>query len=207
MRKALGVLCILTGAALLGIALWQVASFYRDAAHANAAAQAVTTSLREQIASRSLSPSDAQKSDAQKNDAQEMPVMQLDGQSYIGYLEIPTVALELPVLHDWSYANLKNAPCLYAGTSFDEPIVILAHNYAQHFGTLGLLEAGDPVQMVDARGVIHRYEVAKIEVLGAFEVQEMLDPAYDLTLFTCTRGGRSRLTVRLTRVLSFGKSA
>ncbi len=41
----------------------------------------------------------------------EMPTMDIDGRDYIGYLEMPTIGISLPVMSDWSYPLLRIAPC------------------------------------------------------------------------------------------------
>ena len=43
---------------------------------------------------------------------QEMTVTELNGWDYIGYLSIPSIGLELPVMSQWSYAGLKIAPAV-----------------------------------------------------------------------------------------------
>lgn len=49
-------------------------------------------------------------------------------------------------------------------------------------------------------GNVFRYEVAESETLMPAAIQEMTGSGYDLTLFTCTVGGKSRFTVRCDRV-------
>lgn len=124
---------------------------------------------------------------------------QIDGYSYIGYLSIPALELELPVLAECDDARLKIAPCRYAGSAKTDDLVIAAHNYTQHFGSLSKLTAGDAVYLTDMDGVTIAYTAAVIEVLEATDVEEMTDGTYDLTLFTCTYGGQSRVTVRCDR--------
>ena len=133
----------------------------------------------------------------------EMPTMEIDGNEYIGYLEIPTIGITLPVMSDWSYPQLRVAPCRYWGSAYDDSLVIMAHNYDRHFGRIATLEIGDPVQFVDCDGNIFRYVVASHEQLERYDVQEMLTESWDLTIFTCTYGGASRVTVRLIRVDAF----
>lgn len=133
----------------------------------------------------------------------EMPTMEIDGHAYIGYLEIPTIGVSLPVMSDWSYPKLRIAPCRYWGSAYDDSMVIMAHNYERHFGRIGALEIGDPVQFIDCDGNIFRYVVAAHEQLERTDVQKMLADSWDLTLFTCTYGGANRVTVRLTRVDAF----
>lgn len=62
------------------------------------------------------------------------------------------------------------------------------------------MREGDPVQLVDAAGEVWRYRVALIEVVGPYDVEGMVGVDWDLTLFTCTVGGRSRVTVRCVRL-------
>ena len=126
----------------------------------------------------------------------EMPVERIDGIGYVGKLEIPALSLELPVIGEWSYPNLRKAPCRYEGTAYQGNFVILAHNYDRHFGRLGLLEPGDPVCFTDMKGNRFSYQVILTETLGPFEEAKMTEDGYDLTLFTCTGGGTLRLAVR-----------
>ena len=112
---------------------------------------------------------------------------------------LEALGLSLPVMSEWSELRLQTAPCRYWGTIQDGTLVILAHNYARHFGRLKELGIGDPAQFVDANGMVYPYEVAAIETLEPDEVNRMVDSEYDLTLFTCTYGGKHRVTVRLNR--------
>ena len=66
----------------------------------------------------------------------EMPVETIDGVDYVGVLRIPALALELPVISQWSYPLLKIAPCRYSGSAYQNNLVLCAHNYASHFGNL-----------------------------------------------------------------------
>lgn len=49
-------------------------------------------------------------------------------------------------------------------------------------------------------GDVYEYEVEKVETLNPYAVDEMLSGDWDLTLFTCTYGGRKRVTVRCSLV-------
>lgn len=46
----------------------------------------------------------------------------------------------------------------------------------------------------------HVYKVAEFEELLPTDVEKMESSGYDLTLFTCTYGGRYRVTVRCVKV-------
>lgn len=120
----------------------------------------------------------------------------IDGYSYIGYLYIPELELELPVMADWDYDQLRISPCRYAGTIRSNDLVILAHSYASHFGHLPKLSIGSEVLFTDMDGNTWHYQVVFKEVLNPEDVKEMTAGEYDLTLFTCTTNGTHRFTVR-----------
>jgi sortase A len=130
----------------------------------------------------------------------EMPTVEIDGNSYIGRLDIPALELSLPVMSEWSYPNLKLAPCRYEGSAYQNDLIIAAHNFKRHFGTLRNLSYGDSVTFTDAEGNVFHYEVAEIEQLEPTAIEEMKDGGWALTLFTCTVGGSYRVTIRCVAV-------
>lgn len=133
-----------------------------------------------------------------QKDGDAMTEIEIGGYACIGCLSIPALELELPVLGEWDYARLKVAPCRYTGSVGSGDLVIAAHNYARHFGSLSRLSAGETVYFTDMDKETWTYEVAAVETLAPAEIEAMTDSGYDLTLFTCTYGGKSRVTVRCT---------
>ena len=129
----------------------------------------------------------------------EMPETEIDGESYIGILELPALGLELPVMGEWSYARLRTAPCRYRGSAYQGDLIIAAHNYRGHFGNLKELRQGDIVRFTDVEGNVLSYTVAETELLDGSDVEAMEAGDWDLTLFTCTVGGKTRVTVRCLR--------
>ena len=125
-----------------------------------------------------------------------MPVIEVEGSRYVGYLDIPALELSLPVMENWSYPNLKISPCRYEGSAYDNDLIIAAHNYQRHFGGLKNLSIGDEVRFTDGDGNVFTYHVAALEQLQPTQVEEMSAGDWDLTLFTCTLGGQQRVTVR-----------
>lgn len=130
----------------------------------------------------------------------DMPTVEIDGNAYIGTLDIPVLDLSLPVMSDWSYPKLKTAPCRYAGTTYQSGFVIAGHNYRRHFGPLSRLVPGDRVTFTDVDGNRFYYQVAEIQVLEPTAIEAMTSEDWDLSLFTCTLGGQTRLTVRCDKV-------
>ena len=130
----------------------------------------------------------------------EMPTSHVDGHDYIGCLTIPSLGLDLPIMSGWSYPKLRIAPCRFEGSLYLDDLVLMAHNYDRHFGRIKNLRSGDIITFTDMEGTTVEYEVIALEVLEPTAVEEMTAGEFDLTLFTCTYGGQSRVTVRCDRV-------
>lgn len=128
-----------------------------------------------------------------------MPEENIDGRSYIGVLDIPALELSLPIISEWSYDALQIAPCRYSGSTYLDNLVIAGHNYRSHFASLPQLQPGDSVTFTDMDGNVFSYEVSSLETLSPYAISDMTSGDWDLTLFTCTVGGQSRLAIRCDR--------
>ena len=129
----------------------------------------------------------------------EMPVQTINGRDYIGVLTIPSLELELPVLSQWDYPALKVAPCRYSGSLYQDNLIICAHNYASHFGKLKNLHVGDTAIFTDMDENVVRFQLAAQETIQPEDLEAMEAGHWDMTLFTCTVGGQSRVTARFVR--------
>ena len=122
-------------------------------------------------------------------------MVEIDGNEYVGEISIPAISIDLPVMSEWSYPRLKIAPCRQFGSSRTDDLVIAAHNYESHFGKLTSLTAGDSVTFTDMDGIVNEYVVNKVEVLDPHSVEEVEHSGCALVLYTCTYGGKTRVTV------------
>lgn len=192
MRHKTGTLCMIIGAVLVVLALslflWNRYEDRRAAQSAEEILTQVTATIEQGADDLVQDPYDG-----------EMPVVNIDGYDYIGYVSLPTLGLYLPVMAEWDYPRLKIAPCRYTGSTETNDLVIAAHNYSRHFGTIKTLQTGDDVTFTDMSGVTSHYKVVEVDVLNPAAVEEMTSGEFDLTLFTCTYGGQSRVTVRCMR--------
>lgn len=197
--KYFGLILMILGAALLAAALLLVFSNQKEAESAAEASSQVMPELLAAIsngeAAPSPSPAAAEEPAALPMDVPMTEVV-IDGYAYIGYLSVPTLGLELPIMADWDYTRLQIAPCRYNGTVRGSNLVLMAHNYSYHFGRLSELKEGDSIAFVDMDGETWLYEVAVLDILSPTAVEDMTDSPYELTLFTCTYGGQNRVTVR-----------
>lgn len=195
---------VMLGAGLLLIAAALALAAYNviDAQRAARSAAQALEALSQTTAVSAAEPEQASADDAPAylaDPEMPMPTVSFDGNDYIGRVDIPSLGLSLPVISEWSYPRLKIAPCRYTGSAYLDNLIIAAHNYSSHFGNLNRLNNGDTVTFTDVDGNQFTYAVSRIEDLPGTAIEEMQAGEWDLTLFTCTLGGRSRVTVRCER--------
>ena len=206
-RKILGTAFVVLGAVLILIALstviinlWQEEMSGLNADHA-------MEQLWEQMTvdpvpatpdTPALLPENGSTSDAPE--FRPMPEIQVDGISYVGYLSIPALNLELPVISESTEQNLEIAPCRFFGTVYQKDFVIGGHRYRRHFRKLSTLGYGERLSFTDVEGNVYIYEVAECEVLEPNQAEYLCSGDWDLSLFTCTPGGMTRVVLRCLRV-------
>lgn len=209
MKTDPGRIWINTGLLLLTAALFLWAYNGQESRRAGDSAQQVITELTQSLTQEAATEGGAapEEEDAPAvklpeyllDDQREMPEKTVGGRDYIGVLSIPALDLELPVLSRWSYPNLKVAPCRYSGSLYQNNLVICAHNYASHFGKLKTLQPGDTLLFTDMDDQVVSFQMVERETLEPDDEEAMTTGQWDLTLFTCTPGGQTRVTVRFQR--------
>ena len=191
-RRGVGLLgvLLLCGAALL------TAYNLREARQAAEFAEETAAQLEEVLPCL-----DAQSTDGETAPAgQKESVVTVADTVYLGLLEIPDLGLMLPVAAEWSYPVLKRTPCRYSGTAGGGNLVIIAHNYPAHFGRLRELAPGSRICFTDGAGQRWVYVTAQTEQLQPEETDAVTGETWELTLLTCTPGGKSRVAVRCRQV-------
>ena len=202
MRKVFGVCCIILGICCLIASVGFVVYNQREEMHAQNASENILLDVQESMQDIASEQSILVESVFEKSleppvdFPKEMLTTQVNGYDCIGVLSIPVLELELPVLTDWSYEKLKVAPCHYFGSCYEENFIIAAHNYQSHFGRLSALQPKDLILFTDISGMVHCYEVVLLETLPGSATEEMITSGFDMSLYTCTPGGASRITVR-----------
>lgn len=218
MKRKIGLVCMILGVGLVLGAVCLLMTNQQENTHAKESAERVMSALVQQIqedTKETLSESD----DLSESDIlpelelykpvellteeeKQMTEVVIDEIPYIGYLSIPKLGLDLPIISTWNYSYLKLSPCRYVGTVRGENLVLMAHNYTSNFGQISQLEEGDPITFTDMDGETTCYEVVGEDILAPTAVEEMTAGVFDLTLFTCTYGGEYRVTVYCNQVAS-----
>ena len=124
--------------------------------------------------------------------------MDVDGRLIIGYITIDSLDIEVPVSKDWNGELLNMGACRYSGSTYQDNLIICAHNYYNYFANIYKLSAGDEIVFTDIYGDSIIYEVSYQEVVDGKDIDSMVKESdeWDLTLFTCTMSGFTRTTVR-----------
>ena len=184
------------GLALIIGALSLIAYNKHEEKRAGADAEIILSELDEQLKDKTADSNPAYELD----DEVQMPVAVIDGYEYIGKIYFPTLDLTLPVISNVGNKRLKKAPCRYSGSVYTDDMIIGGHNYITHFGRINRLRYGDEVVFTDIDKNEFRYTVIGTETINGSDADSLLSGDWDLSLFTCTMSGRSRITVRCAKI-------
>lgn len=178
--------------AALSLVLWN--KHESDAAYEKA--QSALADLKNKMPSATVDRKDSL--DLIEEEKGYVPTIEVDGKKYLGVVYIPSIDTELPVINEWNYDNLAVAPCRYYGSIAENNLIIAAHNYATFFDKIQNLNPGDIIIFVTAAGIKYEYEVSTTEIIDGGNPARMKSDfdSWDLTLFTCTWSGYSRVTIR-----------
>lgn len=213
MRKK-GSVSIAMGLLLLAAALLLTVYNLWDARRADIAAQAAVQELKTMISDpteQTAEPTIGEEPPAETQPAplsapaaipesREMPTLELNGYRYIGFVDVASLELSLPVMEQWDYDRLQISPCRFAGNVYEDNMVLCSHNYAQHFQALKYAPIGTELTFTDAEGTVFRYAVSSFETLGPNDVELLVNGDWDLTLFTCNTSGQTRCAIRCDRI-------
>ena len=190
MKRKLGIALMLLGLLLLAGSVGLLIFNQREADRAEAVSQELLPAVSEAIAQQQ--PQEPQPTEPT---APRMKAVEVDGHLCVGYLSIPRLKLELPVLAECTDANLKISPCLFTGTTMEDDLTIAGHNYRRHFGPIRRLKPGNDVIFVDMDGNVIHYQVAAVDAVSPSAAEEVTSGQFDLALITCTYGGNTRLVI------------
>ncbi len=192
----LGLLMILAG---LGLVLYN----YNESERAGESSDQAVEAIQEVIDAQEEDPAtDAEDTDPDDGTVPEMDTVTIDGYDYIGYIEAPSLGMTLSVMAECDENRLKISPCRYSGNLYSNDLVIAGHNYRRHFSPFRSLPVGAEIDFIDVHGNRYQYEIVETEALQPTEVARMVEKnaQWDLSLYTCTIGGKARYTIRCRRV-------
>lgn len=196
MTKKVGIMVMILGTVLITAAAVLLLYNHYEDQKAGEAAQALVSEIKQTI-----NEGDTEnETDIGKAQSSGMTALEIDGYDYIGYLSIPTLNLELPVMSEWDYSRLRIAPCRQYGSLWTNDLVIAGHNYSHHFGSLSALELGNAVAFTDMNGDTVDYSVKDVKTLQPTDADWVEHSSFDLILYTCTYSGKTRIVVCCNRL-------
>ena len=222
-KRTAGKLFFILGALLIAASVWISLGNFREDREGQENADYVLSRLLEEMPAREneFLPATADEATGKEDVAQiyedpnklpayirhpdmEMPTIIVDGKEYVGTIEIPSLKIDLPVMSECDPNALYFSPGRYCGTAYKGPFVIGGHNYVSHFAYLRNIREGDLVYFTDVDGNRFMYEVVGTEIIDENNAKDLRAGEWDLSLFTCTWAGDTRLTVRC---LEFSKNS
>lgn len=127
--------------------------------------------------------------------------------TYESVLSIPSLGIEYPVLSETSEELLKISLNKFWGGSPNSVgnYCVVGHNYksGKMFGKLSQIDYGDIVKLTDLSGSTLSYKVYNIYVVNPDDVactSQITNGQKEMTLITCTNGGKQRLIVKCREV-------
>ena len=124
-----------------------------------------------------------------------MPAMQLDGQNFVGILEVPMCSAALPIGSEWDN-DVMDFPCRYTGSVYDVSLIIGGRGDAGQFGFTADISLGDRVMFTDTAGARYTYTVADIEKTDDVSLGNLSSGNFDLVLFARDEYGFEYTVVR-----------
>lgn len=113
----------------------------------------------------------------------DMPVLALDGEDYIGILDLPGYGVKLPVGSAWKTAGLTGHPCRFWGSAYDGTLVIGGTADKGQLDFCGRVNPGDRIRFTDMTGAEFDYQVTWVDRSDSAEAHWLMQEKYDMTLF------------------------
>ncbi len=127
--------------------------------------------------------------------------------TYESILSIPSLGIEYPVLSETSEELLKISTNKFWGGSPNSVgnYCIVGHNYksGKMFGKLSQMKSGDTIKLTDLSGKTLEYKVYDRYVVDPENVactSQITNGLKEVTLITCTNGGKQRLIIKCREV-------
>ena len=211
MRKKTGIVLVVLGAVLLVAALLSALYNSNRDRRAGERADEILDELRGHIVQRaveysahteavtSVTEEDTTAVTVPHEENEPAPIM-VNGHDCIGFIEIPSLELVLPILSDWSDEKLDIAPCRHFGSAVTDDLVIAGHNFTRHLSYLSKLTGGEAVVFTDTAGVTYHYTVTAVKHISEENVDAVQNSGHDLVLYTCTFMGDIRTAVFCDRI-------
>lgn len=128
---------------------------------------------------------------------------EIKGNKVIGIIKIPKVELEYPILEITTKETLNLSITKFWGKEINEigNVTLAGHNNLSGvmFGKIKKLEEGDIIELTDIQNTTLKYKVFKTYIIDPNDISCILpeeENTREVTLITCTTGGKERYIVK-----------
>lgn len=126
----------------------------------------------------------------------EMPMMEVDGENFVGLLEIPDFGKAFPIGSEWADSAIKKYPCRYWGSLYDGSLIIGGSNSRGQMEFMEAVSIGDTIQVTDMMGQRYSYTVFWIEKANDVSTEYLETGDAKLTIFAGNPYGLDYTVVR-----------
>lgn len=112
-----------------------------------------------------------------------MAAIQIDGINVVGILEAPQYGRTLPVASTWDTGLVSSMPCRFAGSIYDQTLIIGAVDGEGQLSFAAQMEVGDTILLTDMEGGRYTYRVAAIHHAKHATLEKLQSGDYAMTLF------------------------
>lgn len=110
-----------------------------------------------------------------------MPILSVDGEDFVGVLEMPQYDSALPVGADWG--NLTKHPCRFSGNIYDSTMQIGATSQKGQYDFYREISVYDTVVFTDMEGNRYTYTVTNLQYESHADQTALNQKEASLTLF------------------------
>ena len=127
-----------------------------------------------------------------------MPSFQINGEDFVGLLEVPGFGCVLPVADTWDTGKLIAFPCRFWGSAYDHSLVIGGADQPGQFDFCDKISLGALVTVTDMTGTQFSYEVSRVDRASQADTRWLLQEDWDLTLYCRDTYSMTYIAVRCT---------
>lgn len=125
-----------------------------------------------------------------------MPIVEVEGQNFVGILEIPLYGIRLPVGGSWEKENIAKYPSRYWGSLYNSSLIIGGNDWKGQLDFLEEISIGDVVCVTDMTGARYSYTVSWVEKTKEVFSEYLEDENVSLTMFARNQYGFDYTVVR-----------
>lgn len=111
----------------------------------------------------------------------EMPVFSLEGNDFVGILEIPLYESELPVCADWG--NVSKYPCRFGGSIYNGTLKVGVTSQNGQYDFYRELSVGDDVFFTDMEGNRYSFKITSLRYEKHADINTLNKNDGELTVF------------------------